>query len=93
MDFLETIVDFVINLVTDFAGEAATKKNKLALKSEIKTCERLINRSYCAIGRKYYEKYVNGGADAEFEKQMKEIKNAKAAIADLEGKLEDIKNN
>lgn len=61
------------------------------IKSEISTCESVINRSYAAIGRKYYAMFAEGGFDPEFEKQMKDIKNAMKAIKDLEEKIDDIK--
>ena len=61
------------------------------INSEISTCESVINRSYVAIGRKYYAMFAEGGFDPEFEKQMKDIKNAMKAIKDLEEKIDDIK--
>ena len=61
------------------------------IKSEISTCESVINRSYVAIGRKYYAMFAEGGFDPEFEKQTKDIKNAMKAIKDLEEKIDDIK--
>ena len=61
------------------------------IKSEISTCESVITRSYVAIGRKYYAMFAEGGFDPEFEKQMKDIKNAMKAIKDLEEKIDDIK--
>ena len=35
--------------------------------------------------------FAEGGFDPEFEKQMKDIKNAMKAIKDLEEKIDDIK--
>ena len=66
-------------------------KEIFGIKSEISTCESVISRAYTAIGRKYYAMFTEGGYDPEFEKQMKDIKNAMKAIKDLEEKIDDIK--
>ncbi|MCQ2519137.1 MAG: hypothetical protein MJ107_01260 [Lachnospiraceae bacterium] len=80
----------------DWSGKAMSKgktaKDYIQLKAEINTCENVINRSYATLGRKYYEMYANGGFNPEFEKQMKDIANAKKAAKELEEKLEDMKN-
>jgi len=92
-EMVEKIVDFISELVAKCVKKGNDAKDAFEVKSEIKTCESLINRSYMAIGRKYYEMYKDGGFDPEFEKQFKEITNAGKAIEDLKGNLEDIKNS
>lgn len=83
--------------ITEWTGKAVSKGKAagdiIKLKSEINSCEGVINRSYSAIGRKYYEMYADGGYDTVFDKQMVDIKNAKKAIKELEDQLEDIKAN
>lgn len=94
---MDTIFDTIINFFVEAIEMIVTKgkgtKDTLSLKSEINTCESLINRSYSAIGRKYYEMHKDGDFDPEFEKQMKEIANSKKAIEDLKNRIEDIKSN
>ena len=91
------VVEKIVNFISEFIAGSVKKGNDvrdtLEIKSEIKTCEGLINRSYMAIGRKYYEMHKDGDFDPEFEKQFKEITNASKAIEDLKGTLEDIKNS
>lgn len=85
--------------IADKLGELTGRTHKkgkavmdiISVKNEISSAESVITRSYMAIGRKYYDMYAEGGADAEFEKQMRDIKNAKAAIKELEGQLDDIR--
>ncbi len=72
-------------------GRAA--KDILSLKGQISSCEDVINRSYSALGRKYFEKFKDNNEDPDFSKFIKDILNAENAIKELEGKIEDIKSN
>ena len=92
-DLVEKVVDFIGELIEKFTKKKNDTLDSLELRSEIKTCENLVNRSYMAIGRKYYEMHKDGDFDPEFEKQFKEITNASKAIEDLKSTLEDIKNS
>ena len=88
-DFTEKVE----NLTGKAISKGKTTKEVLSLKGEISTCENVINRSYTALGRKYYEMYADGEYNEEFKKQMNDIANAKKAKKELEAKLEDIKAN
>ncbi|MCR4960608.1 MAG: hypothetical protein K6A74_04075 [Lachnospiraceae bacterium] len=83
--------------LTDLTGKLISKgKNTadiLSIKGEISTCDNVINRSYAALGRKYYEMYMEGGYDEAFAKQFNDIRNAKKAKKELEEKLEDARAN
>ena len=92
-DLVEKVIDFIGNLIETFTKKKNDTLDALEVRSEIKTCENLVNRSYMAIGRKYYEMHKDGDFDPEFEKQFKEITNASKAIGDLKSTLEDIKNS
>lgn len=87
----------VMEKVSDMAGKVVSKGRTageiIKVKAEINTCENVIKRSYSAIGRKYYEMNGETGAAADFDKQMRDIKNAEKAIKELSEKLEDLKNN
>ncbi len=93
IDIIENIVQVVADVIEALVTKGKGTKDVLTLKSEINTCESLINRSYSAIGRKYYEMHKDGDFDPEFEKQMREITNARLAIEDLNKRIEDIKSN
>ena len=92
-EVVEKIVNFISEFITGSVKKGNDVKDTLEIKSEIKTCEGLINRSYMAIGRKYYEMHKDGDFNPEFDKQFKEITNAKRAIGELEDAIEDIKNS
>ena len=92
-DLVEKVIDFIGDLIEKFTKKKNDTLDSLEVRSEIKTCENLVNRSYMAIGRKYYEMHKDGDFDPEFEKQFKEITNASKAIGDLKSTLEDIKNS
>lgn len=89
------VLDTIIQVIGDFVEALIHKKNEakdtIAIKAKLSTCKDLENRSYMAIGKKYYEMYKDGGADPVFEKAMKEIKNSKKAIDDLNEQLDVIK--
>lgn len=92
-EIVEKFINFIGELVERFTKKKNDTLDALEVRSEIKTCENLVNRSYMAIGRKYYEMHKDGEFDPEFEKQFREIANASKAIEDLKGTLEDIKNS
>lgn len=80
------------------AGSKALTKGKaakdiLSLKAQINSCEDVINRSYSAIGRRFYESNPGAEESSFAAKEMADIKNAMNAIKELEAKIEDIKSN
>lgn len=91
-DFLQVVIDIVESFFTATKKKTKDTKDIFELKSEIKTCEGLINRSYASIGRKYYEAHKDD-ENQTYEKEMKEIKNASDAIVELKAQIEDIKNS
>lgn len=93
IDIIENIVQVIADVIEALVTKSKGTKDVLTLKSEINTCESLINRSYSAIGRKYYEMHKDGDFDPQFEKQMKEITNSMNAIEDLNNRIENIKSN
>ena len=86
-----SLTDKTTNVAAKLMKKGKKTKEIINIKSEISTCESVITRAYSAIGRKYYAMFAEGGFDPEFEKQMKDIKNAMNAIKELEEKIEDIK--
>jgi len=90
---LDNFLDKLEDTTAKAISKGKTAKEIIKLKTEVKTCEDLINSLYASIGRAYYEAHKEDGTDAEFAKKMTQITNAKAAIEDLNKKIEDIKNN
>ena len=73
--------------VTDKAKDLVEIAN---LKSQIKTNEDVMKRSYTEIGRLYYE--LHGmEPDTDYEEQCRAIANAQNMINDLEEKIREIK--
>ena len=83
--------DKAANIAQKLLKKGKKQKEIFDIKAEIGTCDSVISRAYTAIGRKYYAMFAEGGFDPEFEKQMKDIKNAMKAKKELEEKIEDIK--
>ena len=88
-EFTEKLEDITGKLIS----KGKTTADVISIKGEISTCDNVINRSYAALGRKYYEMYAEGGYDETFAKQFNDIKNAKKAKKELEEKLADAKAN
>jgi hypothetical protein len=90
MDFIEKIGD----TITSKGKEAADKAKELAeianLKSQISTCEDIVKKNYMEIGKIYYEKYEDI-PEEDFEKQCRNIKNARHGIDELNKKIAEIK--
>ncbi len=90
MDFLDKLGETITTKgkeVTDKAKDLAEIAN---LKSQISTCQDVIKKNYCEIGKLYYEKHA-ADADEEYEEQCRAIANAQNAVADLEEKIKEIK--
>lgn len=90
---LDNFLDKLEDTTAKAISKGKTAKEIIKLKTEVKTCEDLINSLYASIGRKYFEMHAEDGGDEEFAKKITQIKNAKSAIEDLEKKIEDIKNS
>ena len=91
MDIIEKIGD----TITEKGKVAADKAKELAaianLKSQISTCEEVMKKNYLEIGKIYFEQYSDM-PEPPFEKQCETIKNSQRAIADLQEKIEQLKN-
>lgn len=74
--------------------EAADKARELAetakLKSRISTCEEVIKKNYLEIGRLYFEMYGDR-PEATFEKQCRNIANARKGVQELQAKIDERK--
>lgn len=68
-------------------GKAA--KEVFMLKGEISTCENIIDKAYIEIGKRYVEKFSEN-PDPSFEKNVRDIQNAKIAIKALQEKIDQI---
>lgn len=73
--------------VTDKAKDLVEIAN---LKSQIKTNEDMMRRSYTEIGRLYYELHGTE-PETDYEEQCRAIENAQNTINDLEEKIKEIK--
>ncbi len=92
MDFL----DDVGKKITSAGREAIDKAKDLAdtakLNSEISKQTKSIENAYSEIGRKFFELHA-GDHEAAFDEQFGIIFTAKARIAELEKKKEEIKSS
>ncbi len=79
--------------------EAAEKAKDMAeiakLKSQISTCEETIKKNYSEIGKLYFEALDGEAADEEnpYAKQIEAIRNAMAAVDELQEQIRLIKEN
>ncbi len=84
------------NKIGEVAGDAAEKAKDLAeitkLKNEISGEQKKIQQAFIDLGKLYFEeiKDANEGPGVEF---CGVIKAAQEAIAELEAKIEQVKNN
>ncbi|MDD2215623.1 MAG: hypothetical protein PHR60_03650 [Eubacteriales bacterium] len=91
-------MEFFNNLgkkLSEVAGDTADKAKELAeiakLKSEIASLQRRLQTSYAEMGKDYYVQEKNK-EDSPVAGLCSQISQSLAAIAELEGKIEDIKN-
>lgn len=75
-------------------GKVATDKAKLlaeiaSLKSQIHTCEKVVEKNYLEIGRLYYGCYKDA-PEKLFEMQCQAIDNAQNGIEELKAKIKQI---
>lgn len=73
--------------VSDKAGKA---KETARLKSQVRTCENIIEKNYLEIGKSYFEKYGES-PDPDFEKACRSIKNAKHGVRELNKRINEQK--
>ena len=90
MDFFSKVEETITT-----KGQAAVDKAKelaeiASLRGQISTCEDMIKRNYMEIGRIYYENFGEM-PEALFEKQCRNIKNARKGIEELEKQIREIK--
>ncbi len=88
------LFDKVSETIMTKGQQAVDKAKELAtiasLKSQIASCEEVIQKNYAEIGRLYYKE--NGSAEENpYAKQCKAIENAKKGIEDLERKIRETK--
>ncbi len=90
MDFFSKVEETITT-----KGQAAVDKAKemaeiIRLKSQISTCEEVLKKNYMEIGRIYYENFGNCPEEM-FEKQCRNIANARNGIGELEKQIKEIK--
>ena len=90
---LNELTEKLEDLTGKLISKGKTTADILSIKGEISTCDNVINRSYAALGRKYFELFSEGEYDERFAKQINDIKNARKAKKELEEKLQDAKAN
>ena len=90
MEFIEKMGD----AISAKGREAADKARELAetakLKSRISTCEDVIKKNYLEICRLYFEMYGDR-PEATFEKQCRNIANARKGVQELQAKIDERK--
>ena len=90
MDLIEKFA----STVTTKSKEATDKAKEIAeianLKKQVSVCEEVIRKNYIEIGRLYFEKFGEQ-PDELFEKQCRNIKNAKNGVDNINQKINDIK--
>lgn len=88
-------LDNLSEIITTKGKEAADKAKSLAdiasLKTQISSCESVVNKNLKKIGQLYFEEYKDSDVVCEFEEQVQAIRDAKKAIEDLEQKIHEIK--
>ncbi len=92
-DIIGDIIDFCEKLLEAAINKKNKTKDILTLKSEIKTCEKIIARSYSEIGRKYYEMNKDKDFDEKFGKYIRNIENAKRTIEILSNQVMELEEN
>ncbi len=90
MDFVNKVGDALNEFGKEAADKAKEWKEIASLKSQIATCQEVIDKNYCEIGKLYYEKYGEVPEEA-FAKQCRAIKNAKLGVSELQEKLAEVR--
>ncbi|MBQ3105495.1 MAG: zinc ribbon domain-containing protein [Lachnospiraceae bacterium] len=91
MDFFGTIGDVISGKGKEAADAAKKLAEVTSLKTQIGTQEAEIKKKYRMLGEAYYEAYKDSEITCEFEEQVQEIREVRAAIQELEKKVYDLK--
>lgn len=89
------IFDRMEDALSDFAGSISSSAKEFtevsSLKGQIHSQEKLIEKTYLEIGKKYYEAHKNDTADA-FLDQIQTIQDAKKKINELRVDIENLQS-
>ena len=87
--------DNLSEIISEKGKEAATVAKKVAeianLKGRIAGVETEIKKNYRKIGEAYFEAYKDAEVSCEFEEFVQAIREAKANVAEMTAKLNDLK--
>lgn len=89
-DFIEKIGDTITAKGREAADKAKDMANIANLKAQVSTCEDIVKKNYLEIGKLYYDNFGDA-PDALFEKQCRNIKNAKHGAEEINKKINEIK--
>ena len=93
MDFLGNISEIISEKGKE-AAQAAKKVAEIAnLKGKISGLETEIKKNYRKIGEAYFEAYKAAEVTCEFEEYVQVIRDAKATVAELNHKLNELKGD
>lgn len=90
MEFIEKMGDAISAKGREAADKARELTETAKLKSRISTCEEVIKKNYLEIGRLYFEMYGDR-PEATFEKQCRNIANARKGVQELQAKIDERK--
>ena len=89
--------DNLSEMISEKGKEAANVAKKMAeianLKGRIAGVETEIKKNYRKIGEAYYEAYKNAEVSCEFEEYVQAIREAKANVAEMTSKLNELKGD
>lgn len=86
MDVWDKMSDTISEKGKKVAHKAKNAAEIFNLKGQISTCEEVMKKNYLEIGRLFCEMYEKE-EDAPFEKQRTAVKNAKAAVQELQEQI------
>ena len=90
MDFFEKAGEKISAKGRDAADKARILAETAKLKSQISTCDKVIQNNYLEIGRLYYQEYRDV-PDAPFGKQCQAVSNAEQGKKELQEKIDELK--
>lgn len=89
--------DNLSGIISEKGKEAATVAKKVAeianLKGRIAGVETEIKKNYRKIGEAYFEAYKDAEVSCEFEELVQAIRDAKATVAEMTSKLNELKGD
>ncbi len=90
MDILDKVSEIIAGAGRNLSDKAKKAKEIASLKSQVRTCENIIEKNFLEIGKLYFEKYGEC-PDPDFEKACRSIKNAKHGVRELNKKINEQK--